>query len=161
IAGLSAEDTTALIGPRVATPIARELTRRTAGNPLFLKEILRHAASRFAPDWFARDDASAMLQRDLAPPGIRELVAQPGARLDPDSRAIFDAAAVLGERFELADVARLAGRRSAAIEGDLDTLRTHALIETTGQPPTGRFRHPVVREAALALLSPRRSQQLH
>ena len=60
IGGLSEEDTTALVGRRVAAPLVRELQRRTGGNPLFLKEILRHAASRFAPDWFARDDAAAV-----------------------------------------------------------------------------------------------------
>src|SRR5207247_4131687 len=93
----------------------RELNGATDGNPLFLKEILRHGMNRLAPDWFARDDAAAVLRRELAPPGIRDLVAQRVGRLHPDTRAVFDAAAILGERFELADVAHLVGRRADAI----------------------------------------------
>ena len=161
IGGLSEEDTAALVGRRLSASMVRELQRRTGGNPLFLKEILRHAANRYAPDWFARDDAAAALQRDLAPPGIRDLVAQRVGRLDPDTRAIFDAAAVLGERFELPDVAYLVGRRAAAIGNDMEVLHAQGLFQTARHPAAGQFTHPIVREAALTLLSPRRAQQLH
>jgi tetratricopeptide (TPR) repeat protein len=161
IGGLSEEDITALVGRRASTRLVREFRRRTGGNPLFLKEILRHAASRFEPDWFARDDAATALRRELAPPGIRDLVAQRVGRLHPDTRAIFDAAAVLGESFELADVADLVGRRSAAIGNDMETLHAQGFFQATQHPTTRQFTHPIVREAARALLSPRRSQQLH
>lgn len=161
IDGLSGEDSAALVGGRVSPPLVRELQRRTGGNPLFLKEILRHAASRFGAEWFARDDAAAVLQQDLAPPGIRDLVAQRVGRLDPDTRAIFDAAAVLGERFELADVAHLVGRRAASIGHDVEALQAQGFFQDGQASTAGRFTHPIVREAALALLSSRRSQQLH
>jgi len=161
IGGLSEEDITALVGRRASTRLVREFQRRTGGNPLFLKEILRHAASRFAPDWFARDDAAPALQRELAPPGIRDLVAQRVGRLDPNTRAIFDAAAVLGERFELQDVARLAGRTASAIDADMETLLAQGFFQANRHPTAREFTHPIVREAALELLAPRRSQQLH
>jgi len=161
LGGLSEDAAEALLGGRVPPSLVRDLQRRTGGNPLFLREILRHAAGRFGPDWAARDDAAAMLQRDLAPPGIRDLVAQRVGRLDPETRAIFDAAAVLGERFELADVAHLVRRRAGSIDRDVEALQAHGFL-LDGQPAaTGRFTHPIVREAALALLSPRHSQQLH
>lgn len=161
LAGLAEPDTAALLGDRAAPPLVRELHRRTGGNPLFLKEILRHAANRFAVDWFARDDAAALLQRDLAPPGIRDLVAQRVGRLDPDTRAIFDAAAILGERFELTEVAHLVGRRAAAIGDDVEVLRAQGFIHAAQPATASHFTHPIVREAALSLLSPRHAQQLH
>lgn len=160
ISGLSPEDTTALVGQRVSTALVRELQRRTAGNPLFLKEILRHAATRFESDWSSGDDAAALLQQDLAPPGVRDLVAQRVGRLHPETRGIFDAAAVLGEHFELADVAHLVGRRAEAIGKDMEALHAQGLFQA-GRHPAIQFSHPIVREAALALLSPLRSQQLH
>lgn len=161
IEGLAADETAELIGPRASTPLVRELQRRTEGNPLFLHEILRHAASHFEPDWFVRDGAAAALRRELTPPGIRDLVAQRVGRLHPAARAIFDAAAVLGERFEVPDVARLVGRRVAAIGEDLATLHAQGLFQTVDRQAAGQFTHPIVREAALALLSPLHAQQLH
>ena len=50
----------------------------------------------------------------------------------PDTRAIFDAAAVLGERFELADVAHLVGRRAAAIGDDMEALHAQGLFQPAG-----------------------------
>jgi DNA-binding winged helix-turn-helix (wHTH) protein/tetratricopeptide (TPR) repeat protein len=161
LGGLVDDDAAALVGRRVAAPLVRELQRRTGGNPLFLKEILRHAANRFAADWYSRDDAAVVLQHDLAPPGIRDLVAQRVGRLDPDTRAIFDAAAVLGEQFELTDVAHLVGRRAARIEPEIEVLQAQGFFHAGRSPTARQFSHPVVREAALALLSPRRTQQLH
>jgi tetratricopeptide (TPR) repeat protein len=92
---------------------------------------------------------------------VRDLVAQRVGRLHPDTRAIFDAAAVLGERFELLDVAHLVHRRFTAMGEDLTALRAQGLFQTAQGSATGQFTHPIVREAALSLLSPLRSQQLH
>lgn len=161
LGGLLPEETTQLVGRHVSASLVRELQRRTAGNPLFLKEILRHAVSRFEPGWFTRDDAAAVLQRDPAPPGVRDLVAERVGRLDPDTRAIFDAAAILGERFEQVDVAHLLGRGAGAIGAQMEALRAQGLFQIAPQPPAIQFSHPIVREAALALLSPQRSQQIH
>lgn len=161
IGGLSPEDATALVGRHVSTSVVRELQRRTGGNPLFLKEILRQAATRSEPAWLSLDGAAVVLQRDQAPPGIRDLVAQRVGRLHPDTRAVFDAAAVLGVRFEVADVAHLVGRRSAAISNDMEALHAQAFFQVAPHQAATQFTHPIVREAALALLSPRRSQELH
>jgi len=161
LGGLSADEVAELVGRRASAQLVNELRRRTEGNPLFLNEILRHAASRLGPDWFVQDGAASVLRRDKAPPGIRDLVAQRVGRLHSDTRAIFDAAAVLGERFELLDVAYLVGRRVAVMADDFKTLHTQGLAQIAGRPSTGQFTHPVVREAALTLLSPQHSQQLH
>jgi DNA-binding winged helix-turn-helix (wHTH) protein/tetratricopeptide (TPR) repeat protein len=161
IDGLSEDDIAALIGPRVSTRLVREFQHRTGGNPLYLKEILRHAASRFDPDWIARDDAAAVLRRALAPPGVRDLVAHRVGQLDPHVRALFDAAAVLGERFQVPDVAHLVGRNGAGVADGIETLSAQGFFQATSDPLAIQFTHPIVREAALALLSPQRLQHLH
>src|SRR6185436_14657346 len=40
-------------------------------------------------------------------------------------------------------------------------LQAHGFFQAARNPTEIQFTHPIVREAALALLSPRRSQQLH
>ena len=148
-------------GERASAQLVRELQRRTEGNPLFLKEILRHVATHLAPDWFVQDDAATVLQRDLAPPGIRDLVAQRVGRLHPDTRAIFDAAAVLGvaSRCWTSPIWSAGAWPRSATE--LEALRAQGFFQADRTPSTAQFTHPIVREAALALLSPLRSQQLH
>ena len=88
-------------------------------------------------------------------------MAQRVGGLHPDTRAIFDAAAVLGERFKQTDVAHLVGRRAAAIGNDIEALYALGFFQAAPHPAEGQFTHPIVREAALALLSPRRAQELH
>jgi predicted ATPase len=161
-AGLSQEETAELVGQPGTGPLVRDLQRRTQGNPLFLKELLRHPANRIERDGLTSGPAATLPDAGGAPAGIRDLVAQRVGRLAGDTRAIFDAAAVLGEGFELADVARLVGRRADAIDDEIDTLQKQGFFLPVEHSILGRqFTHPVVREAALTLLPPRRSQELH
>jgi tetratricopeptide (TPR) repeat protein len=162
IGGLSKDDTSELVGRHVSKQLVRELHRRTGGHPLFLKEILRDAAGRLEPHTLAREHACALLQREGAPAAVRDLVAQRVRGLTRDTRALFDAAAVLGEEFEPADAARLVGRRPDAIGDDLEALRKQGFFQAARPPATTtEFTHPIVREAVLDLLTPRRARELH
>jgi len=162
LGGLSKEDVAALVDRRAGAPLVSELQRRTQGNPLFLHELLRQCASRLQPEWFTRRDAVASLAGNAVPVGVRELVEQRVARLATDTRAIFEAAAVLGDSFQPADAANLCGQRPTTIGAHLDILQRQGFFQSP-KPTTSeqQFAHPIVREAALALLPAARAQQLH
>lgn len=162
LGGLSTPEIAELIDRRAVAPLIGELQRRTQGNPLFLRELLRQCASRLEPEWFARGDAVAALDRSAVPVGVRELVGQRVASMAPDTRAIFEAAAVLGDSFQPADAAYLCGQRPTIIADHLETLRRQGFFQSVAPTTTEQqFAHPIVREAALALLPAARAQKLH
>ena len=83
--------------PRRASIASRRIHRRTEGNPLFLRELLR------LPGTSARQ-----------PEGIREVVRARLSLLTPDVRLILEAAAVLGREFALEPLVEIV--RAAEVE---------------------------------------------
>ena len=123
---LRAEEALSLAGGFIdATQrVARACIERAGGNPLFLEQLLRHTQAGTA---------------EAIPPSIHSLVLARMDRLHARDRQAFQAAAVIGQRFDLALLRRLIGdpdyrlrpaRRPCARlpEGD-DFLFAHALIQ--------------------------------
>ncbi len=163
IGGLSQDDTTALIGRRAAPPLVRELQRRTGGNPLFLKEI---AAPRDEPVR-ARVVRSRRCRGGAATrPGASRASATWWRNGSGDSTRIRGRSSTR-RRFSASGSRRRtspiwSAGRAAAIDGDMESLHAQGFFQAAPQLTGVRqFTHPIVREAALALLAPRRSQQLH
>lgn len=162
--GLAIGDIEQMVGARATPSLIPELHRRTRGNPLFLKEILHHCAGRVGSDWISRSNAVSTLSGCGVPGSVRDLVAQRMTPLAPTTRDFLDAAAVLGERFQAADVAHLVGRPLAVMRADIDELQQHGLLQAERGPAiVGErcFAHPVVREAVFGLLPPARARELH
>ena len=159
---LTASGVTVLEPKGLSGPAVAELVRRTlgpgadaefcaachtvtAGNPLFVRELLRVlAANGTYPG-----AAAVAAVRSAGPDAVRRHVAARLRRQPRDARAVARAVAVLGDDTDLVLVARQAGLAlspAAAAAGDL----VHSGIFERGNPPA--FAQGVVREVVLSLI---------
>ncbi len=115
----------------VADPQRRaQITREAGGNPLYLGELVRAAAT-------AGDRLPATL---LAAIGLEV------RRLAPAARALIDGAAIAGDPFDV-DLAAVAAGLGDDVAGPLDELAASGLARPGGDPRSFVFRHPLVRRA--------------
>lgn len=129
---LERADAESLLG-EVADAGARErLFRESGGNPLLLQELARGGG-------------------DGGPPGgIVEAIGEELRGLDAPARALLDAAAVLGDPFEVDLAAAVAGIERTDALAALDLLASRAFVHSTDDARRFAFRHPVVRSAVYA-----------
>jgi predicted ATPase len=152
--------------------LAGLLHRRTEGNPLFLADVLQDLADRGLVALTAGRWALARPLADLhgeVPPSVRGLIQRKLDRLDEADRRLLTAAAVQGQEFDAAVLARALGRDEAEVEDRLAQLdRVHALVHRPreqalpGRPPTLRygFVHVLYQNALYAVLQPTRRAAL-
>jgi predicted ATPase/DNA-binding CsgD family transcriptional regulator len=115
---------------------AIKLHQQTGGNPFFITEILA-----------ARGEAM--------PATVRDAVLARVARLSASSRAILEAAAVIGARVESWLLTKVVEAEIGAIEDCLDSGTL--LVQGDGFS----FRHELARQAVLSAVPPYRQQMLH
>ncbi|MGN9785404.1 BTAD domain-containing putative transcriptional regulator [Nonomuraea sp. ZG12] len=109
-----------------ADPLA--LLDRSGGNPFYLTELLRLPES----------------ERDLVPPGARDVIDRRLARLPAPTRDLLRAAAVAGREVDLELLSALAERPVEEVMSLLEPALAAGLItETAGY----RFSHDLVRQA--------------
>ena len=113
---------------------------RAGGNPLFLEQLLRNA-----------EEGS----EDSVPASIQSLVLARMDRLAPRDRQAFQAASVIGQRFELPLLRRLMGVSDYVCDG----LVSHALVLPEGEGFL--FAHALIREGAYSSLLKARRCELH
>ena len=138
-----------------------EIVERSAGTPLFCEEFIQMLIDegRLVHEGNSWRAAGPMGEIRV-PHSIQAVLA---ARLDslPDGeKSVLQAASVIGERFEVAQVRDLAG--GAGAEAALDSLRRKGLV--TGGDGTREemsFRHILVRDAAYASLPKSARATLH
>jgi hypothetical protein len=151
--GLSRDEVAELIEAVSAEPLSEAGTRlagavydRTAGNPFFANQVLRHLAETGSVvlrdgRWEPRTDL------DDLPAGVTDVVNRRRTRLDPATNQLLAIAAVAGERFTHALIGR------AARLGNIDAALTEALgarlLIDDGRGGY-RFAHAIVRDAVLA-----------
>jgi DNA-binding CsgD family transcriptional regulator len=121
--------------------------RATAGNPLFLRELI--AAAREAGLAPTREAAAAVTE--LGPPAVGRFVLHRLRRLGPEAIALTQALAVLGGDAELALGAAAAGLGVAEAREVADLL---VRAEVLAPEQRLRFVHPVVRAAIYEDLLP-------
>jgi predicted ATPase len=119
------------------------LVDRSRGKPLFASSMLAVLAA-------GADPASV-------PPTMRDHLRAATASLPAQSRGLLETAAVLGDAFELAPLAALAGGQDL---NRLDDLIAAGLLEARG-PGGFEFAHPLVREAVYDALGPERRRRTH
>lgn len=125
------------------TGFAERCVERAAGNPLFLDQLLRHA-----------DESQAV----TVPSSVQSLVQARIDRLDPTDKAAVQAASVLGQRFECADLAHLLDRADYFPGG----LVSRLLVRP--QQAGGEvflFAHALIRDAIYDTLLKSRRRELH
>jgi class 3 adenylate cyclase len=137
----------------VGDELRDRITTASAGNPLFLEEMLA----------MVREHGDGEV---TVPPTIQALLQARIDSLDGDVRAVMERGAVEGEVFHRGAVAELAPELvRPAVESHLATLVRKELIRST--PPTFpadegyRFRHLLIRDAAYESLPKATRAELH
>ena len=155
---LSDEQTEALIDALAAdAPLPDEIRRRigaaSAGNPLFLEQML----AMLSGNGHADGDVAV-------PPTIQALLAARIDELDPDERAVAEPAAVVGQEFWREAVVELCPP-DTAVSASLQRLVRKELIgrarSSLAEEDAFRFRHILIRDAAYAGIAKRRRAELH
>jgi len=113
---------------------------RAEGNPLFLEQLLRSRVTD---------------QEGHLPPSVHGVVLARLDRLGPTDRRAIEAAAILGQRFDLGDLRALTGDQAYAC-GEL--ARRH-LVRLDGAHVA--FAHALIRDGVYASLTHERRAQLH
>ncbi len=128
--------------------LAETLWERTGGNPLLIRLV--------AYDLAAHGDSERLMAER---PELRRLVAARASELTAETRAVVDAASVLGERIHTALLAEMTGR--ADLGPALDEAVASGILRENASPPGLRFEHALVRDAVYAELTPSRRAGLH
>jgi tetratricopeptide (TPR) repeat protein len=134
------------------------LHQQTGGNPFFLSQVLptltREAQSRGGLEQLGAEFAPLY--------GVRQAVVQRLEGLSDRARAILEAAAVLGQRFDTALLAKTQELSPAALRAGLTEL-TRAGITLEDPDTRGHFRfaHALVRDALYSELAPSSRARRH
>ena len=126
--------------------LARQLTEKAEGNPLFAEEIVsfltEHGIVRAAP---GKLDFDAGAVRTALPASVQSMLTARIDRLAPRDRAILQAAAVIGRQFDPELLALVTGE--SAIDARLATMQTLDLIYPENRSSGFVFKHALVRDA--------------
>ncbi|HEX6888260.1 MAG TPA: BTAD domain-containing putative transcriptional regulator [Candidatus Nanopelagicales bacterium] len=127
-------------GVRVPQDVARTLVDRSAGNPLYLGELVRS---------LVRDGALTSLSAPAwttVPDNVRDLVRHRTSDLPPEHAAVLGTAAVAGRSFDLLVVERASGADATTVDAAVESALMLGLVEVEGAG-SYRFTHALVRDA--------------
>lgn len=135
--GLQVADAARLLPELTSAARVAEAHAQCGGNPFVLLQLGREqeTVGRVAPS-------------------VAELLTSELAALPPDARRLLDAAAVVGDPFELDLASELADLEVGAALDALDVLVAADAVRPTEQPRRLTFRHPLVRHSAYESTSP-------
>jgi hypothetical protein len=149
LAGLGDEDVEALLellGGEGDRSVAREVRRRTSGNPFFVRELMREAPA--APD--------------AVPSSVRDVIARRVHRLAPDARDLLATASVIGREFDLDLLYAAAGGGPDELADALDAAVHAALLEELpGAAGRFTFPHALVESTLYDEIGTARRRRLH
>ncbi|HMD62865.1 MAG TPA: AAA family ATPase [Stellaceae bacterium] len=162
---LAAVETSQIVRARLGVPeltgaLARMITDRAEGNPLFAEEI----ANYLIEGGMVRRRAMS-LEYDAAtvaaavPASVQSLLTARVDRLTPADRALLQAAAVIGRRFAPDLLAAVIGGES--VESRLIAMQSLDLVRLDGAAHEFVFKHALVRDALYASLLSGPRQALH
>jgi hypothetical protein len=162
VPGLSSEDVTALVAHALGRPVGngdeaeatRWLTDETAGNPLFVHEILRGLD--------LGDPAGALVRARLRlPERVHDVVRWRLARLTPETNDALVAASFVGEEFSLDVLAATLDGRVLDLRHQLDDAVRAGVVRDADDGHRLAFAHAVVRRALQDDVAPDRAAHLH
>jgi DNA-binding SARP family transcriptional activator len=153
-----------------ASAVARVLAAETAGNPFFVREILRnleetgrihHLATEGGPRSDSGDLTDLGFPEGL-PEGIRDVISRRLGRLQPATREFLSTAAVVGQDFDAAVVADAGNLTEEQLLAGIDEALAANLIVDLHRPPDRySFTHALVRQVLYGQLSTSRRLRLH
>ena len=170
LAGLNDDEVVELAAAAAGHPLdessaqlARAVCARTAGNPFFVVEIIRHLAEAgvVVQDDEGRWSADVRLEDVGLPQSVREVVSQRVRRLGEPVQQLLSAAAVIGLEF---DVALLLGTTGTAEDNVLDGVELAldaALVVETAEVGTYAFGHALVQQTLYDGLGSARRRRAH
>ncbi len=143
--------------------LAAEIHELTEGLPFLVIELWRELLECGAIEL---GDAGARLRLPVSavasPEAVREVVSQRLGRLDADTNALLEFAAVIGPEFELTLLAAASGAGHRVLQASLDQADLSGMVSPTGgTPPRYRFAHELVRRALYDRLPAMRRADLH
>jgi predicted ATPase/class 3 adenylate cyclase len=144
--------------------VAERIRERAAGNPFFLEELVRSLAESGALEGERGGYRLAgAIERVEIPASVQALLAARIDRLDEPAKLLLQGAAAIGERFDEALLARVAGlpaqQRRRALAALVDA---ELLVEERPLPDAEyRFRHALTREVAYRSQLESTRQRLH
>ncbi|MBO0981227.1 AAA family ATPase [Microbacterium sp. SD291] len=147
-----------LTGGRPATTLERYLAA-AGGNPLFLTEMIRALQSDGAVTIDQRGDV--LLDAPVGPsPSLAMVMMRHLSHLSPATRELLTTAALLGSRFDAAQLRVAAGRPMGALLPSLREAFAAGFLEGGDQGELG-FRHGLIQEVLLQDLPPAVHAELH
>jgi predicted ATPase len=128
--------------------LAEAIHERTDGNPLFVVELVRLLGS----------DGTV----EHIPPGVRAVIEQRVGRLSDPTRAVLDAASILGREFDLSVLAGLCDLAPDVLLDRLDPAVAQLIVDAVpGTPGRLRFSHALVRDTLYDDLTATRRLAMH
>jgi DNA-binding CsgD family transcriptional regulator len=142
------------LGNEVAAEFTSAVHEATAGNPFFVRELLRETArERIAPD-----EEGARQVRDLVPSKVARAVVVHLARLTPQTPQVAKAAAILGDGAEPRHVWALSETPAEQGRAAADAMIRAGLLVDDGRLS---FSHPIVRSAVYADMGVHERSEAH
>jgi DNA-binding CsgD family transcriptional regulator/tetratricopeptide (TPR) repeat protein len=145
---LQHEELTALLAARADAPLPAALTEaivaRSDGNPFFAEELL-----------------AAGNRRGELPRGLRDLLLQRVARLDPATRSLLRLAAAAGRDVGYPLLRAVAALPERVVRESLRRAVEHGVLVANQAGGSFRFRHALLAEAVYATLLPGEREELH
>ncbi len=140
---------------------AQALREETAGNPFFLREVLRHLVERGIVD--PDEDTWAIAGRGGtgAPDSVAATISRRLDRLAPPTRLMLRRAAVIGREFPVEVLAALGGD-DAGLPAALDEATAAGILTPLLGPSAAyEFVHALLQEAIYGALAPAERGLLH
>jgi DNA-binding winged helix-turn-helix (wHTH) protein/predicted ATPase len=151
----------------------RTIYRRTEGNPLFMVNLVEYLIDQKMivakkGSWELRVDWSEIEQG--VPANLRQLIERQIERLNPDERAVLEAASVAGVECSCVAIAAGLDRPTEWVEKHCEELaRRHQFLSPAWLvelpdgtiTPRHRFIHILYRDVPYRLMAPMRRSQIH
>jgi DNA-binding CsgD family transcriptional regulator len=131
-----------------------DVRRRSAGNPLFAEELLRHAVDEHRRGRGRRT-------RSNLPISLQGVIRERLDRCEPRDRDLLSAASVFGQRFRIDLLADVFGLERVEIVAALGRLIELQLVDRCEDPLAYEFRHALARDVIYGDLIPAEAHALH
>ncbi|MET0704070.1 MAG: BTAD domain-containing putative transcriptional regulator [Mycobacterium sp.] len=127
--------------------VSEHMWRQTGGNPFYLKELARARDAGAARQHPAEQDMAGL------PDAVVGVIGRRLGVLEPPSRRVLSAAAVVGPEFDVADLSDIVELSISTVQWRLRPAYEAGLIdEVPAHPGAYRFSHGLFRDAVLAQL---------
>lgn len=163
---LTAEQSAVLAGQVAQQPLADQaqkvLYHTTAGNPLFIVEMVRARMPEDGGEWRSEGPAlpHVLTSAIPLPPKMQAVIQSRLAHLSPTARDLAQVAAVAGQDFTFDLLLHASGQDEDALARGLDELWQRRIIREQGAAAYD-FSHDRIRDVAYRAVMPTRRQLLH